>query len=222
MLTDIEKFGFLIQHSKGFRCEVEATLKRKGMLLDDLISVAKSFQVALLLPSETNKNGNSADVYGIEFTLVDGFALEIEQNNKFRISQYDASKNIKGKTPCAFGNKDLCYFKADFLKKLKKVQVPGVYCWVFDNQIVYIGECENFYKRMTGYGNISYSARFEQSTNCKMNSAILQQALNKGEQTIKLFFYQTNRHKDVEQYLLQDCGINPEYNQKNAKNKNMP
>ena len=52
----------------------------------------------------------------------------------------------------------------------------GVYIWVINKEIIYVGEAKNIKKRFNnGYGTISPRNIFEggQSTNCKMNRVVL-------------------------------------------------
>ena len=81
--------------------------------------------------------------------------------------------------------------------------VPGVYLWIVDDEIIYIGETKNLRKRFnTGYGNISPRNCYlgGQSTNCKMNKVVLEY-FEAGKQ-IKLYFLKTNDYKKVELELL--------------------
>lgn len=91
--------------------------------------------------------------------------------------------------------------------------LPGVYLWVVDGDIIYIGETENLKKRFNnGYGRIytynCYSGG--RSTNCKMNKVVLE--LAKAGKYVKLYFYQTEEYKKVELELL--GMINTKYNVK--------
>ena len=81
--------------------------------------------------------------------------------------------------------------------------VPGVYLWLVDDEIIYIGETKNLRKRFnTGYGNISPRNCYlgGQSTNCKMNKVVLEY-FEAGKQ-IKLYFLKTDDYKKVELELL--------------------
>jgi len=81
--------------------------------------------------------------------------------------------------------------------------VPGVYLWIVDDEIIYIGETKNLRKRFnTGYGNISPRNCYlgGQSTNCKMNKVVLEY-FEAGKQ-IKLYFLKTDDYKRVELELL--------------------
>lgn len=98
-----------------------------------------------------------------------------------------------------------------------KIYNSGIYIWVLDNEIIYIGETKNFSKRFNhGYGNISRRNIFKggQSTNCKMNRLVLKMASKK--KYIKLYFKEINNmadYKALEKELIQE--INPQYNKQN-------
>lgn len=95
------------------------------------------------------------------------------------------------------------------------VNVPdraGVYLWIVEDEIIYIGEGQNLQKRFNDYGHI-YAANCYASgrnTNCKMNKVVLEQA--KKGQYVKLYFYETAEYKWVELELLRQ--INTKYNVK--------
>lgn len=101
-----------------------------------------------------------------------------------------------------------CRFKPDLPKG------PGVYLWVVDGDIIYIGEAVDLRSRFnSGYGNISPRNCFKggQSTNVKMNRVALK--LYQEGKTIDIYILQTNKHKEVELYLLNR--INTYYNVQN-------
>ena len=92
---------------------------------------------------------------------------------------------------------------------------PGVYLWVVDGQIIYIGETAGLQKRFNmGYGNISPRNCYSrgQSTNCKMNKVVFGN-YERGK-TVSLYFYQTTDFKRVEHELLRKI-----YTPYNAKDK---
>lgn len=108
-----------------------------------------------------------------------------------------------------YGDGPFCRFKINADK------VPGVYLWVVDHKIIYIGETANLEKRInSGYGSISPKNCFAdgQSTNCKMNKVVLDMA--KHNKDVKLYFYQTKDHKSVEKELLKSVKPKPQYNAK--------
>lgn len=88
---------------------------------------------------------------------------------------------------------------------------PGVYVWMVDGVVVYIGETENLEKRFNmGYGNISPRNCFAggQSTNCKMNRIVLM--LYEQGKEVEIYFCHTLDHKRIERELI--ASISPIYN----------
>ena len=108
------------------------------------------------------------------------------------------------------GSHDFCKFK---LKNAK--DVCGVYAWVINNEVVYIGEAKNIKKRFnTGYGIISPRNCYQggQKTNCKMNNVVYETYKN-GDQ-IDIYFLETKDYKAVEKELLLE--FTTKYNVKNG------
>jgi hypothetical protein len=89
-----------------------------------------------------------------------------------------------------YGDSEYCQFKIkDSLKD------NGIYLWVSENQIKYVGRCtDNFGKRVnSGYGKISAKNCFidGQATNCHLNSLI------NNSDTVKFFVYKmTDKSKE--------------------------
>ena len=80
----------------------------------------------------------------------------------------------------------------------------GVYLWVVEGEIIYIGETKNFQQRFnTGYGKISARNCYigGQNTNCRMNKIVLEY-YKKGK-TIQIYFFKTEDYKQIELELLQ-------------------
>ena len=108
------------------------------------------------------------------------------------------------------GNGAFCHFSIDVSS------CAGVYLWVVDKEIIYIGETENLHHRFNmGYGNISPRNCYKggQSTNCKMNKLVLE--LYEQGKNIDLYFYETANYKVVERELLKR--INTPYNVKDNR-----
>lgn len=87
---------------------------------------------------------------------------------------------------------------------IKAEEWSGVYLWVVDGVIIYIGETENLHQRFNiGYGKISPRNCYAggQSTNCKMNKIVLE--LFQQGKRVDLFFHKTENYKNVELDLLQ-------------------
>ena len=91
--------------------------------------------------------------------------------------------------------------------------VSGVYLWVVEKEIIYIGETLNLQQRFNvGYGYIAPRNCYAggQSTNCKMNKVVME--YYKMGNPIDLYFYETKDYKRVELELLRR--INTRYNVK--------
>lgn len=77
----------------------------------------------------------------------------------------------------------------------------GIYCWVVDEKIKYVGRCtDNFKKRVNqGYGRINAKNCFKdgQATNCHLNSEI-----NKYER-VKFFVYKMTDKSKEEIHVLE-------------------
>ena len=92
--------------------------------------------------------------------------------------------------------------------------IKGVYLWVINGEIVYIGEGVNLRDRFNnGYGNISPRNCFKggQSTNVKMNRIVLWHYEN--NQHIDIYLCETSEHKRIEFMLLKR--IKTKYNIQN-------
>ena len=103
---------------------------------------------------------------------------------------------------------EFCSFKLNLPKQ------KGVYLWVVDDEIIYLGEAVDLYSRFnTGYGNISPRNCFKggQSTNVKMNRVALEYF--KQGKMINIYITLTENHKAIELYLLNR--ISTKYNVQN-------
>lgn len=121
-------------------------------------------------------------------------------------SKYKKEKNYKLNK---YGNGPFCKFKIPkgfFGKK-------GVYIILENENIRYIGKCENLEARYNaGYGIISPRNCFKggQNTNCKINSLIL--SMIKNGSKIELRFFETKQHSKTEKSLIEK--FNPSWNGK--------
>lgn len=90
--------------------------------------------------------------------------------------------------------------------------LAGVYIIAVDDEIVYLGECQNLSARFNarGYGTISPRNCFQggQSTNCRVNNLILKNA-KQGRKT-QLWFHQTSDRKFIEPELIRQ--LQPRWN----------
>lgn len=109
-------------------------------------------------------------------------------------------------------------FFCKFRLNLSNIKKQGVYLWLVDNEVVYIGETINLRNRFKiGYGNISPRNIFVggQSTNCKMNRVAMQY-FEQGK-AIKIYFYETDDCKNIEKDLLKYSVENVKWNLHNDK-----
>lgn len=90
---------------------------------------------------------------------------------------------------------------------------PGVYLWVVEGEIIYIGEAVNLASRFKDYGRISPRNCFfkGRSTNCKMNKVVME--YYEKHTPIDLYFHETENHKQLELVLLRQ--YHTKYNVKN-------
>lgn len=159
-------------------------------------------------PIPLNLSAKAMTICGYEFRYLQQLTPECDANGKiikyYPQSKYDNKKNL----PLSYhGKGPFCRFS------IKAGEWPGVYLWVVDNNIIYIGETDGLQRRFNaGYGRIAPRNCYlgGQSTNCKMNKVVL--SLYVQGKTVSLFFYSTTDYKRVELDLLGE--INTPYNVK--------
>ena len=137
--------------------------------------------------------------------------LDSSQNitESFPQERYENKNNLKLNK---YGKGPFCKFTID--KKFSNK--TGVYILTVENEIKYVGECDDFYNRYyMGYGNISPRSCFErgQSTNCRINSNILSSI--KINNFVNLYFLETEDRFKIEHELIQ--GQNPPWNKTSGK-----
>jgi len=161
-------------------------------------------------------NQKTLTVGGYDFKFVADLLPECDKNGKILEYQPQANyANTKNLLPNDYGKGSFCKFSIDSAGI--NIETSGVYIWLENDEIIYIGEAVNLKKRFnTGYGNISPRNCFEggQSTNCKMNKVVLEES-KKGN-IISLYFYATTEHKKVEKELLSNKNISKKYNVKDV------
>lgn len=152
-------------------------------------------------------SSNAITVCGYTFHFLQNL-LPVCENGKAKEFFPEKSYQNRDHLPLlANGHGPFCRFSID------ASAVPGVYLWVADGEIIYIGETINLQQRFNvGYGNISPRNCYlgGQSTNCKMNKVVLK--YYKAGKTISLYFLQTNANKEIELALLNQ--ITTRYNVK--------
>ena len=147
------------------------------------------------------------EVCGYEFQFVQALIPECEQGVPRVYYPHRDYVNRRGLPLLPRGGGPFCRFS------IQAPQAPGVYLWVAEGQLLYIGETVNLRQRFnTGYGAISPRNCYAggQSTNCKMNQVVLDY-YNRGT-PIQLYFFPTQRYKQVELELLGK--LNTPYNVK--------
>lgn len=147
--------------------------------------------------SQDNKR-NTMTVCGYPFSFVQDIVPECdEQGNVKKYYPQKDYENKSGYRLSQYGAGAFCRFS------IQAECASGVYLWVVDGKVIYIGETIDLQRRFqAGYGNISPRNCYVggQSTNCKMNKVVLN--LYERGKTVKLFFYKTAEYKKVEAELL--------------------
>lgn len=97
------------------------------------------------------RHNQTMTVLGYEFTFLQTISPLCDDNNNiikfYPQENYDNKNNL---LLSKYGSGAFCHFSIDAPKN------SGVYLWVVDNEIIYIGETENLSQRFNmGYGNIS-------------------------------------------------------------------
>ena len=98
-------------------------------------------------------------------------------------------------------------------------RTAGVYAVTVDDELRYLGECEDLAGRFgtAGYGHISPRKCHDdgQSTNCKLNSRVL--AAAKAGQIAHVWFHPTDERKAIECTLI--ATLAPDWNERGATNR---
>lgn len=126
--------------------------------------------------------------------------IEPERNDNGAVRTFSPHYRYKDADLLAlnkYGTGPFCKFKV-----LRGIAKSGVYAFVVDERVQYIGECENLSNRFNmGYGNISPRNCFTggQETNCRINSLVFASVAEGLE--ITLWFHETDNYKEVERVL---------------------
>lgn len=168
----------------------------------------KTISTMITEPLQAKPSTDKIVVCGYEFYFLQHLSPKCDANGHivkyYPQNNYD---NIKHLPLSNYGNGAFCSFS------INAGNWPGVYLWVVDGEIIYIGETASLQKRFNmGYGSISPRNCYVggQSTNCKMNKAVL--SLHEQGKVVSLYFYKTTDYKHVELDLLGK--INAQYNVK--------
>lgn len=142
-------------------------------------------------------------VEGYKFNFIT--TLDVERDNNGIKTFKPASKENLNK----YGEGPFCYIKIGNEFK----SVSGVYLWVIDKKIIYVGQAINFKNRFKmGYASIcERNCQTDgQSTNCKMNNLVYN--YYKDGKTIDIYFMETPDYDKVERELI--CKLNPPLNRR--------
>ena len=144
--------------------------------------------------------GSSLTIQDHTFDYVCGIVPKLDSEGNvmeiFPQSKYENKKNLSLNK---YGKGPFCKFTIN----RKYSGKSGVYVISVNNEIQYVGECDDFFKRFgMGYGNISPRNCFEggQLTNCRINSNIL--TLFKSNGIIQLYFLETHDRFKIEYVLI--------------------
>jgi len=140
----------------------------------------------------------SLNIGGYTFRFVCNIEPERDADGTVRkLTPQDRYDNSAGLRLNKYGNGPFCKFKIPWT-----IRSSGVYAFVANDQVQYVGECENLSSRFNmGYGNISPRNCFVggQETNCRINSLVLE-TVSAGL-NVALRFYETDDYKKVESNL---------------------
>lgn len=179
--------------------------------------------------NENNKEYLLLSVSGIEkkFEFISEIRPELDEDNKIKLKkfsqeeiiQYIYNKRKKNQDENIDLVKPLLEenFSLENIEKLSnslafcsfklntQMNDSGVYIWILDEEIIYIGETKKLKTRFnSGYGKISRRNIFKggQSTNCKMNRVVLKNT--KPDHYIKIYFLASDEYerKQLEMQLL--------------------
>ena len=158
--------------------------------------------------ANTSSTADTINVCGYTFTYIQDLIPQCDADGT-AIKYYPQAKydNKAGLALLYHGKGAFCQFS------IVADDWPGVYLWVVDGKIIYIGETAGLKQRFNnGYGYISPRNCYVggQSTNCKMNKVVLENF--ESGNVVSLYFYQTADYKRVELELLSE--INTPYNVK--------
>lgn len=162
--------------------------------------ILKPQDVEIVVPKSMSCSPNKINVLGYEFKFVQNLIPECDSSD--RVKKYCPQKyykNIKKLPLSIYGDGSFCKFSINYSN------APGVYLWVVEKEIIYIGETSNLNRRFNqGYGTICSRNCFVggQNTNCKMNKVVL--SFYENGKKIELYFHETYDYKKIELELLRN------------------
>lgn len=149
-------------------------------------------------PMPCVSNGKELRIHGYSFQFIQNLTPEQNENGEIKKYYPQAAYDNKDALPLSiYGKGAFCRFA------ISAEDLPGVYLWVVDGEIIYIGETVGLRRRFNaGYGNISPRNCYVggQNTNCKMNKMVLD--LYEQGKIVRLYFHITADYKQVELDLL--------------------
>lgn len=154
--------------------------------------------------SSSSSSGMTRNVCGYNFTFLQ--TLNPVRDSSGRIKLFNPEEHPEYGVKHDWGWGPFCKFKLE-----RAAHVSGVYLWVVNGSIVYIGETTDLADRFnSGYGNISPRNCYVggQEQNCRMNTIAL--GIFSDGDSIDIWFHRTGNHKQVERELRSK--INTEYN----------
>ena len=146
---------------------------------------------------------------GYKFIFVQQLCPECSLNGAIKkFHPQDQYENSKKLPLLPDGNGAFCRFSVE------ADDVSGVYLWVLDGEVIYIGKTIQLRRSFNmGHGNISPSNCYRggRSTNCRMNKVVLE--LFEIGKIVDLYFYETYDYKSMKSELLNK--VKTKYNLKN-------
>jgi len=140
------------------------------------------------------------DVLGFGFSFITVLEPERDKLGEIRVFMPQSKyRNTSGLPLNKYGEGPFCQFRISAALPLR-----GVYAIAVDDDIAYIGQCENLSERFNerGYGTIHPRNCFRkgQSANCRINSHILRRARKR--QRIELWFCRSDSPSPLEAQLI--------------------
>ena len=145
--------------------------------------------------SSSSSGGNTINVCGYPFRFVQ--TLNPLRDSYGNIALFYPDQEASYGRKHEDGEGPFCKFS------INADSVPGVYLWVSNGSIIYIGRTDNFRRRFNSdYGNISPRNCYDggQKQCCRMNHVALSYYLQGG--SIDIYFCRTNDYVGVEANLL--------------------
>ena len=135
---------------------------------------------------------------GHTFDFVGILQPELENGKIFIENSSSKFENINNLPYNKYGEGYFCRFELP-----NSQEKPGVFLWVADNRVLYLGYSNNMRSCFKFYGKIAPSSCWipGPSTDCKLNKVALQAFLNNKE--IKIYFKETKDYKKIKSEILQ-------------------